>query len=246
MAEYIFNWRYRSGDRNTLLAHATNTKSDVERATLTDVLPADVRESNILVTGPTLSDKDHLAFDILSTSWENETTPFLITATEPESLARSRCESLMPAKYRTGELYVIDCAEAPQAPDRVHDSSCSVTTPADLTGISICLSKGYERYEETGGRRILLDNLSTLLIYSELDRVYRFISAINRRVTDVNDATVQLLDRDSLDSTERNTLAQLFPTVIEVRNEDDTMLFRVRGTTETDWYEYRSPWGEKQ
>lgn len=231
------------------LAQTNEKKEATKRETVTAALPSDTRGSEILVIGPTLSDKDHIAFDILVDSWETEADPFVVTATDPAPQFRSRFESYIPPDRRVQDVYVIDCTETPQGERPGRQSGCSVSSPVDLTGVSVCLSKGYERYGNTGRRRVLIDNLSTLLIYSDIDRIYRFLSVINSRTSELGDATIQLLDTDAIDTEDRNTLFQLFSIIIEVRTDHDTSMFRVHGDTETrwtEWYEYQPPGGSHQ
>ena len=221
------------------MAKVTNEDATFEKQTVAEVLPTDAGGSDVLVIGPTLSDKDQIAFDVLADSWETGRAPFVITATDTDAQFRDRFAPFVPAGHPAEELYVIDCTE--QTPDS--QSSCSVNSPVDLTGIAICLSKGYDQYGG-GGRRILLDTISTLLIYSSMDRVYRFLSKLNSRASELGDSTVQLLDSDAIDTEDRNTLFQLFPTVIEVRDEADRTLFRVHGDSETSWYEFQRQQGD--
>ena len=48
-----------------------------------------------------------------------------------------------------------------------------------------------------------------------------------------------MLDADAISSEDKTKLFQLFSTIVQVRTEADTMLFRLRGDTNTEWYEYR-------
>lgn len=209
-----------------------------ERVSVDEVLGPVDPDSNILVVGPTLSEKDSIAFDVLARSWSNDAPPFVITTTDSSPAFRSRFAPFVSPPSRVEDVYVIDCLESSQSGGSEHPPTCEVGTPADLTGIGICLSKGYDRYGGGNRRRVLVDNLSTLLIYSDVERVFRFLSTINGRITQLGDGTVQLLDRDAVDSADEHTLVQLFSTVIEVRNETDATLFRLRGDTQTPWYEY--------
>jgi RecJ-like exonuclease len=77
-------------------------------------------------------------------------------------------------------------------------------------------------------------------VYSDVSRIFRFVSTINNRVTELGDITVQTLDTDAIDTVSKNKLLQLFSTVIQVREDDGKTLFRVRGETETTWAEYPS------
>lgn len=205
---------------------------------VSDLLPDKTLESNILISGPTLSEKDTIAFDLLAESWSSGRPPFVITATDTADQFRSRFDSLSPPNRHVEDLYVIDCTESAQDADATEKTTCLSATPADLTGVGICLSKGYNEFGEAGGRVILLDNLSTLLVYSDVNRIFRFISTINNRVTELGDITVQLLDTDAIDTVNKNKLLQLFSTVIQVREDEGKTLYRVRGETETTWAEY--------
>lgn len=211
-----------------------------ERARVSEILPEGTLNSNILISGPTLADKDTIAFDLLTESWASERPPFVITATDTADQFRSRFSAVSPPNRRVGDMYVIDCAESWQDGDSTEMPTCTSSTPADLTGVGICLSKGYDQVEASGGRVILLDNLSTFLVYSDVDRTSRFVSAINNRVTEFGDITVQLLDIDTIDDTVKNQLFHLFPTVIEVRQKEGKTLLKVRGDTDTSWTEYPS------
>ena len=218
------------------VARVDNSDPEYETATIADALSSTERRSDVLIIGPTLSNKDEIAFDLLAESWNEETAPFAVTATDSEQTLRSRFGEFVPRGRSATEFYVIDCSESSDAES---ESACSVASPADLTGVGICLSKGYDHHGTGGDRCVLIDNLSTLLIYSDVGRIYRFLSMINSRIAEVGDTTVQLLDADAISSKDKNKLFQLFSTIIQVRMESGTMLFRLRGDTNTEWYEYR-------
>ena len=218
------------------MARVDNSGPEYETATIADALSSTERRSDVLIIGPTLSNKDEIAFDLLAESWNEETAPFAVTAADSEQTLRSRFGEFVPRGRSATEFYVIDCSESSDAES---ESACSVASPADLTGVGICLSKGYDRHGTGGDRCVLIDNLSTLLIYSDVGRIYRFLSVINSRIAEVGDATVQLLDVDAVSSEDKNKLFQLFSTVVQVQTEAGTMLFRLRGDTNTEWYEYQ-------
>lgn len=209
-----------------------------EAVQVTDVVPFKALGPDVLVVGPTLGGKDPIAFDLLAERWAAAHPPFVITATDTAAQLRSRIDPFVPRSGCAGDLYAIDCTGSSGFDDSADVPTCVSTTPADLTGIGICLAKGYDRFGSPGGRVVLLDNLSTLLVYSDVDRIYRFVSTLNNRVTELGDTTVQLLDTDAVDTTDRHKLFQLFSTLIEVRDRDDTTVFRLRGRAETDWHEY--------
>lgn len=217
----------------------TNKRStQAETARVLEVLPPEALESSILVMGPTLSKKDAIAVELLVESWTAERPPFAITAAEPEGSFRSWLADLLPSNRNVDDLYVIDASESSGSSNGADRPACASATPADLTGIGICLSKGYEQFGRPGGRVVLLDNLSTFLVYADIERIFRFVNTINNRVGELGDITVQLLDTDAVDSTDRSKLFQLFQTIIQVKDEAGRTLFRIQGDFQTDWYEY--------
>jgi hypothetical protein len=225
------------------VSRASETGSDAELARVSDVVPNDARSSDTLVMGSTISQKEEIAYELLADSWATDSAPFVITATDPMTEFRSRYRPYVPGDRSVEDVYVIDCLNM-GASDDTGSNGCSLSSPADLTGIGICLSKGYESHGAPGGRKLLLDNLATLLIYTDLERVYRFVSTINTRVGEMGDSTVQLLDSDSLEGPDRHKFYNLFPTVVEVKTTSDRTLFRVRGRSQTPWYEYQPARGD--
>lgn len=203
-----------------------------------DVVPAETLESDILVMGPTLSKKDEIAIELLAENWTQDRTPFAVTATESAASFRSRLAATLPSDRDVEDLYVIDAAESSGTGDAANLPGCASTTPADLTGVGICLSKGYKQFGTPGGRVVLVENLSTFLVYSDIERIFRFVNTINNRVTELGDITVQLLDTDAIDSKDRRKLLQLFATVIEVKERSGETVFRLRGDVQTDWHGY--------
>jgi hypothetical protein len=106
----------------------------------------------------------------------------------------------------------------------------TVGSPADLTGIGIGVSKLLEQLHDAGvdGYRVLLDSLSTLLVYAEFERVYQFVHTLTGRIGDVDGRSLTLLSSDT-DGGALGRLQGLFDGVLELREGDDGAEYRVRG-----------------
>ena len=67
------------------VARVDNSDPEYETATIADALSSTERRSDVLIIGPTLSNKDEIAFDLLAESWSEETAPFAVTASDSAS-----------------------------------------------------------------------------------------------------------------------------------------------------------------
>lgn len=112
----------------------------------------------------------------------------------------------------------------------------SAGSPADLTGIAIGLTKlldGVSGAEH--GIRVLVDSVSTLLVYSGFQRLYKFLHSMTHRIEDVGGSSLSTLSRD-IDEEGIRRLEELFDGVLAIRDADPTPEYRLKGLGETgDW-----------
>lgn len=74
------------------------------------------------------------------------------------------------------KIIFVDCASV-LAGDNPHgDRVVLINNPADLTGLTISLSRSIDRLEEK--RFLVFDSLTTLLIYSKIDSVTKFAHSL--------------------------------------------------------------------
>jgi len=93
-----------------------------------------------------------------------------------------------------------------------------------MTGIGIKLSEFLEEFYERRGlqtNRVLLHSISTLLMYSDLQTVFRFLHVFTGRIQSADALGVYVVDSTAHDKQTMNTLKQLFDGVIEVERDDD-------------------------
>jgi KaiC/GvpD/RAD55 family RecA-like ATPase len=188
--------------------------------------------------GPALSGKNRVAFELLANAYDRKARPCVVTATDTASQFRKRFEPYVRSDHHVEDVLVIDALAGASDDTTRTGRTFTVGTPADLTGIGVQLSKALERLPPTErqGARVLVDSLSTLLIYSDIKRLFRFVNAINRRINGVGSGTVHVLDDDAIESQHRQQLLQLFPTVVQVEEEAGETKFRIRGERTSDWY----------
>lgn len=101
-----------------------------------------------------------------------------------------------------------------------------------MTGIGIKLSEFLQQFYDSGMRanRIALDSLSTLLMYSNLQTVFRFLHVFTGRVQSAEALGLFIIDSTAHDDQTMSTLRQLFDGEIEVREaEGNDSEIRVKG-----------------
>ncbi len=112
-----------------------------------------------------------------------------------------------------------------QASDGMPTQVSQVATPADLTGIGIEVARWFTRFEQddaTAGVRFGVDSLSSMLMYADLARVFRFVHVLTNRVRQADGLSLFGFNPGSRDEKTVNT--QLFDGQLVVHHEDDPSL----------------------
>ena len=114
-----------------------------------------------------------------------------------------------------------------------------VSSPGDLTGIGIEYSGLYQTLHDDGadGVRTTLDSISTLLAYSDLQTVSRFVHTLGGRVKTADGLGAFVIDPSTHDERAVNTISHFCDGRIDVREGDDGRQLRVRGLPDQprDW-----------
>ncbi len=137
---------------------------------------------------------------------------------------------------------VIDCISKTIYPDSADTEFIKrVASPIDLTGISVWTSRFLDSYFRSGKRDviILLDSLSTLLMYTNPQTVYRFLHVVTRRIRATKAKALYIVQKDMHEERTITTLKHMFDGVIEVKEESNKRFLRfISSTQKTDWIEF--------
>lgn len=204
------------------------------------LFPTDDAAENALVYGPAMSGKDRLAFEAVAESLAPGQTPVLVTTSDTAEQCRDRFAEVTPGRRANRDVVVIEANDATQSEGPTDGWTLAVPSPADLTGVGIALTKSFERLDQIGTESpfVVVDNLTTLLIYTDLDRVFRFVDTLNARVDESGRCVLYLLDDDAVDERTQKRLLQLFSRAVETRTLAERTQFRHRGTSDSDWHDY--------
>jgi KaiC/GvpD/RAD55 family RecA-like ATPase len=180
--------------------------------------------SNLLVAGPPMSGKRRLALDILAEGTEHGDGAIIVTTKDS---AQKLLEKYAARVSIEGQpVGVVDCVAKQQGSGDTEDTDQIkyASSPVDMTGIGIKLSEFLETFYERRGlqsNRVLLHSISTLLMYSDLQTVFRFLHVFTGRIQSADALGIYVVDSTAHDTQTMNTLKQLFDGVIEVERDDE-------------------------
>jgi KaiC/GvpD/RAD55 family RecA-like ATPase len=180
--------------------------------------------TNLLVTGPPLTGKRSLALDILAAGTREHDGAIIVTTKDSGERVLKDFGSRTP--YEGRPVAVVDCVSRQQGVSDLRDDDRIkyTSSPVDMTGIGIKLSEFLQAfYQEQGiGRnRIMVHSLSTLLMYSNLQTVFRFLHVFTGRVQSVDGLGLFCIDSSAHDDRTMNTLKQLFDGIVTTAEDED-------------------------
>ena len=183
--------------------------------------------TNILVAGPPLSGKRRLAFEALSRGVETREGSIIVTTRDSARRVLDTYGSVL-ASPESNTVGFVDCVTRHQGRSPSDTSLVKyASSPVDMTGIGINFSSFLQEFcteRELRQNRIVFDSLSTLLMYSDLQTVFRFMHVFTSRVDDANAIGLYTIDSTAHDIEAMNTLKQLFDGIVIVEENSDVSI----------------------
>ncbi|MFQ6057211.1 MAG: RAD55 family ATPase [Methanosarcinales archaeon] len=199
--------------------------------------------TNIMLIGPPMSGKDSIINNIVYSGLLEGNGAVIVSTREPGERVIEwfqRYNLNIPLTH----IGIVDCVTKTlgiSAPDTVNIKRAS--SPVDLTGIGVKISQFLENFwmkKTIRKTRLCINSLSTILMYSNLQTVFRFLHVFTGRVKAAGSMGVYIVEEGMHDSQTIATLKQLFDGMIEIKTEDDVNKIRVVGLSPkpTPWFEY--------
>lgn len=196
--------------------------------------------ANIMLIGPPMSGKDSILNTIISAGLiSGEGIVYLSTKVPGENILER-----FSSEPSSGNIGIVDCISKSLGIGGNDTAGIKrATSPVDLTGIGVRISQfmeDFQRKKNIKDIRLCINSLSTILMYSNLQTVFRFMHVFSGRITAMRAMGVYMVEHGMHDEQTIATLKQLFNGVIEVMIENDRYYIRVAGLTPkpTRWYEY--------
>jgi KaiC/GvpD/RAD55 family RecA-like ATPase len=184
--------------------------------------------TNLLVAGPPMTGKAGLATDLLEAGCEDGEQSVAVLTRDSARALRRRCDCLGSA-IDSGRAGIVDCVSR-QRGRAVRDTEwvSYVSSPSAITDVGIRLGHYFQAFHEAGGpTRVGLVSVSTLLMYTELRRVYRFLHVFTGKVSDLDWVSVAVMEMNDPEAVE--TLMPLFDGVVRTRESGGRREARVLG-----------------
>ena len=178
--------------------------------------------TNILLTGPPLSGKRSIMMDVLAAGTDRDEGAIVVTTKDGADRVLRDYEKRTP--YEGKPVAVVDCVTRQQGGDtRESDRIKYASSPVDMTGIGIKLSEFLQAFGDRGieRNRVMVHSLSTLLMYSDLQTVFRFLHVFTGRVQSVDGLGLFSIDSTAHEDQAMNTLKQLFDGIITVPEDGE-------------------------
>jgi KaiC/GvpD/RAD55 family RecA-like ATPase len=195
--------------------------------------------TNILVAGPALTGKRRLALDLLADGCEQGEGAAVVGTRDSVQSIRRHTPAIWDA-VEDGRAGIVDCVSR-QSGDDTEDTKLVkyVSSPGDVTDVGIRLGGIFQGLECTCDRaRFGVSTVSTMLMYANVRRVYRFLHVFCGHVERLGWLGVGVLDTSNKEAFDQ--VAPLYDGMVQTRNTDDGTELRVVGLGEgrTDWVGY--------
>jgi len=199
--------------------------------------------SNIMMIGPPMSGKETIINDIIYKGLNSGESAVIVTTKEPG-------ENVIDwFNYNNLEiplenLGIVDCVtKTLGVPSSETSNIKRASSPVDLTGIGVKISQFFEYFwmkKNIRKTRLCIVSLSTILMYSNIQTVFRFLHVFTGRVKAQGAIGIYVVEEGMHDTQAIATLKQLFDGVLEIKQKEDNHYIRVVGfgKKSSPWYEY--------
>ena len=197
--------------------------------------------TNLMLIGPPMSGKEDIINHVMYSGLLKGDASIIVSTREP---GEDLLEWFEQFKNNIDMLPIgiVDCVTKTLgigALDTIHIKRAS--SPVDLTGIGVRISQYFEYFcmkKQVPGVRLCINSLSTILMYSNIQTVFRFLHVFTGRVKAVKGLGIYIVEDEMHDQQTIATLKQLFDGMVEIKAIDSGHAMRVIGLTPkpTPWF----------
>ncbi len=201
--------------------------------------------SNIMLIGPPMSGKNVILNNIVYNGLENNDAAILVSTRDTgENIVEWFNQNNLDLEKHKERFGIVDCMSRTLGLSVSDTPSIKrASSPVDLTGIGVKISQYFEEFWMKKGirnTRLCINSLSTILMYSNLQTVFRFLHVFTGRIRSANAIGVYIIEEGMHDEQSIATLKQLFNGVLEIKMSNDAYYIRGVGfaSKPTDWFRY--------
>lgn len=211
---------------------------------LDDVIKGIKKGSNIMLIGPPMSGREVILYHIMHNGAAINGNAMISVTTDESATSILGWFRENKLDLPMDMVGIVDCiTKISGGIVMENDNIEMVSSPADLTGIGVKISKLFDKFlieKKFQKIQFYMVSLSTIVMYSNLQTIFRFLHVFTRRVKSVGALGIYLVDSDMHDERVLVTLKQLFDGIIEIKSENDKNFIRMVGllSKPTPWFEY--------
>lgn len=170
-----------------------------------------------------MTGKESLVYDILADGARGGDGAVVVTTSDKASDVAEEFHERVP-NLTGSQLGVIDCrGESGADPELIEGISVhQVSSPGDLTGIGIGITKALEGLHDSGRERgrLALVSLSTMLTYTDTKTVFKFCHVLSSRLDAAGYIGLFTIDSSAHDQQTIQVIKQAFDGLIDIRDAD--------------------------
>lgn len=175
----------------------------------------EIEDKNIvLVTVPSEA-VEEVNTELLSHINSEEGTTVYMTVAKPYSTITNILEE---KDIDTSQMFFIDCITKTNG-EPSEAENCVFLRPQALTDISIALSQAVESMPDGGEKYLVMDTLSTLMLYNERDTVGKFAHSIANKIREWGIKSVMLTLEEEADEELTSQIRQFCDSCIDINPE---------------------------
>jgi KaiC/GvpD/RAD55 family RecA-like ATPase len=199
--------------------------------------------SNIMLIGPPMCGKEDIIKNIVYNGLKVGEAAVIVTTGEPgENVINWFIDNNL--EIPMDNLGIVDCVTKTLGVSTTDTNNIKrASSPVDLTGIGVKISQFLEDFwmkKKIRKTRLCMVSLSVILMYSNIQTVFRFLHVFTGRVKNAGAIGLYVVEEGMHDKQAIATLKQLFDGVIEIKQKQDNHFIRVIGFGQkpSPWYEY--------
>jgi len=211
---------------------------------LDDTIEGIKKGSNIMLISPPMCGKEAILDNIINhMATKNEKALIIVTTNEPpinilERLKKKKLDLLL------SRIGIVDSISNNFVTSDFENVTIkTVSSPADLTSIGVRIGEFIDDFSEKDMKiQIHINSLSTILMYSNIQTIFRFLHYLTGRIKAAEALGIFAIDSGMHDQQTIATLKQLCDCMVEIKSENDTNFIRIIGqfAKSTPWIEYES------
>ncbi len=199
--------------------------------------------SNILLIGPPMSGKASISNHIIhDNASKNENAVLVVTTCEPGIQILESIKKREP-DLSLSRVGLVDCISIKYGSIAVENENIKfVNGPEDLTGIGVKISQFLEDFfmkKKIQKIQLHINSLSTLLMYSNIQTVFRFLHVLTGRIKKANALGIYVIESEMHDKQIITAIKLLCDGMIEIKSDNDRNFIRAVCSKPTLWLEYQ-------